>query len=376
MLSLEISTKGVCIMANLIDYLTWRGDLSIERVPFCDIDGLILSQMSYTRMHGVVTESFLGQHVTVEEMAEVTLEEEQRLKQEEDEGLWRRLKESSRFKELELVGYVDRFDAASEKQFAAVTVLLPDNKAVIVYRGTDLTIVGWKEDFNMSFSDCVPAQIDAVEYIESAAKDLPDYDFYVCGHSKGGNLAVYASAFCDKDVQKRILAVRNFDGPGFSEGNIAKDGMKRILPKTKTYLPQSSVVGMLLEHEEEFTVIYSRSLGVLQHDLYTWDVMGPTFIIEEETTGSSQFIDQALKEWLKVMPKDKREAFVETVFSILDDCDAVTLRELFSGKNAARVVKNLTQMEEEERALVQKGLGILLNSMKRSIPLKLKKETE
>jgi len=83
-----------------------------------------------------------------------------------------------------------------------------------------------------------------------------------------------------------------------------------------------------------------------------------------------------LKEWLKVMPKDKREAFVETVFSILDDCDAVTLRELFSGKNAARVVKNLAQMEEEERALVQEGLGILLNSMKRSLPLKLKKETE
>jgi len=172
------------------------------------------------------------------------------------------------------------------------------------------------------------------------------------------------------------LAVRNFDGPGFSEENIAKDGMKRILPRTKTYLPQSSVVGMLLEHEEEFTVIHSRSLGVLQHDLYTWDVMGPNFIIEEETTGSSQFIDQALKEWLKVMPKDKREAFVETVFSILDDCDAVTLRELFSGKNAARVVKNLAQMEEEERALVQEGLGILLNSMKRSLPLKLKKETE
>ncbi len=348
----------------------------MERVPLCDVDSLILSQMSYTTMHGMVTESFLGQHVTIGEMAEVALEEKQRLKQEEDEGLWRRLNESPRFKDLELVGYVDRFDVAIEKQFSAVTVLLPENKAVIVYRGTDLTIVGWKEDFNMSFSDCVPAQVEAVEYITSAAKALPDYEFYLCGHSKGGNLAVYASAFCDKDVQKRILAVRNFDGPGFSEENVAKEGMKRILPRTKTYLPQSSVVGMLLEHEEEFTVIHSRSLGVLQHDLYTWDVMGPTFIIEEETTGSSQFIDQALKEWLKVMPKDKREAFVEAVFSILDDCDAITLRELFSGKNAARVVKNLAQMEEEERTLVQEGLGILLNSMKRSLPLKLKKETE
>lgn len=346
----------------------------MESVPFCDIDGLILSQMVYTRMHGVAVESFSGQTVSIGEMAEIAMEEKPRMKQDEDEELWRSLKESERFRHLELVGYVDRFDVAGEKQFSAVTVLLPENKAVIVYRGTDLTIVGWKEDFNMSFSDCVPAQLDAVAYIEAAAKGLPDYAFYVCGHSKGGNLAVYASAFCDKDVQNRILAVRNYDGPGFSEENVAKEGMGRILPRTKTYLPQSSVVGMLLEHEEEFTVIHSRSLGLLQHDPYTWAVLGPVFIIEEETSGSSQFIDQALKEWLKEMPKDKREDFVETVFSILDDCDAITLKELFSGKNAARVMKNLALMEENKRNLIQEGLGILLSSVKSSIPLKLNKE--
>jgi len=342
----------------------------MERVPLCDVDGLILSQMSYTTMHGVVTESFLGQIVTIGDMAEVALTEQQRLKQEEDEELWHRLKESPRFKDLELAGYVDRFDVASEKQFSAVTVLLPDNKAVIVYRGTDLTIVGWKEDFNMSFSDRIPAQMEAVEYIMSAAKALPDYEFYVCGHSKGGNLAVYGSAFCDKDVQKRILAVRNFDGPGFSEETVTKEGMRRILKRTKTFLPQSSVVGMLLEHEEEFSVIHSRGIGLLQHDLYTWDVLGPEFVIEEEISGSSQFIDRALKEWLKAMPKDRRELFIETVFSILDDCDAITLKELFSGKNAAQVMKNLTRLEESERNHIQEGLDLLKNSIKTSILLK------
>lgn len=354
-------------MANIIDYLKWRGDLPFENVPLCDIDALILSQLVYTNMAGIADEPFLGQSVTLGEIASCALEEKRRMKQDEDKDLWLMIKDSFRFKDIEVVGYVDRFDVAAEKQFCAMTVLLPDHLAAVVYRGTDLTIVGWKEDFNMSFSDYVPAQRDGVEYMEAAAKALPDYRFFVCGHSKGGNLAVYASAFCEKDVQSRILAVRNFDGPGFSEENVSKAGMNEILPRTKTFLPQSSVVGMLLEHEEEFTVIHSRSIGLLQHDLYTWSVEGPRFIIKEETTGSSQFIDTALKEWLKAMPKDKREGFVETVFSILDDCDAVTLKELFSGKNAVTVMKNLTQMEEEERKLIQEGLAILRQSVKHTL---------
>ena len=145
--------------------------------------------------------------------------------------------------------------------------------------------------------------------------------------------------------------------------------MKHILPKTRTFLPQSSVVGMLLEHEEAFTVIHSRSLGLMQHDLYTWEIIGAGFVIEEETTDSSQFIDKALKQWLANMPKEKREAFVGTVFSILDDCDAVTLKELFSRKNVLIVMKNLKEMEAEERDMIQEGLGILSRSVRKSIPL-------
>ena len=363
-------------MTNIIDYLKWRGDLLFESVPFCDVDALILSQLSYTRMSGIVGESFLGQRTTIGEMAEIALAEKTRLKQvDEDEELWQAVKDSPRFRDLQLTGYVDRFDVASEKQFSAVTVLLPGNVAVVVYRGTDLTIVGWKEDFNMSFSDCVPAQLEGVAYIEAAAKALPARQLYVCGHSKGGNLAVYASAFCCEEVQNRILAVRNFDGPGFSEENVATDGMKRVLARTKTFLPQSSVVGMLLEHEEDFTIIHSRTLGLLQHDLYTWEIVGPGFVIEEERTSSSQFIDTTLKAWLKSMPKSKREDFVEAVFSILDDCEVVTLKELFSGKNAVAVMKNLTQMEDDERMLIQEGLAILRKSMKHTLPIKMNRES-
>lgn len=356
-------------MSNMLEYIKWRGDLLVEKVPFCDVDALILSQLSYTRLSGIVGEGFYQEPVTIAEAAKIIMEEPQRLKQDEDNMLWSLLAESPRFRDFVLQGYVDRFDIAIEKQFSAVTVLMPEGKAAVVFRGTDLTIVGWKEDFNMSFADSVPAQIEAVAYVEAAAKAHPDRNFYVCGHSKGGNLAVYGSAFCEAGLQDRILQVRNFDGPGFSGENIEKTGMREILPKTRTYLPQSSVVGMLLEHEEEFSVVHSKSIGLMQHDLYTWEILGPGFVVEEEITDSSQFIDKTLKRWLQNMPKDKREGFVETVFSILDDCDAVTLKELFSGKNALTVMKNLKGMDEEERTMIQEGMSILRHSVRKNLPI-------
>ena len=340
----------------------------MEKVPFCDVDALILSQLCYTRLTGIVGETFDGIPVTIEEAAKAVLEEPDRLKQDEDDDLWKLIMESNRFKNLILTGHIDRFDIAAEKQFSALTVLMPVGRAAVVYRGTDLTIVGWKEDFNMSFADYVPAQEEAVNYMNAAGFHLPDRAFFLCGHSKGGNLAVYGGAFCQPDVQERILSVRSFDGPGFSQENVEKQGMRVILPKTRTFLPQSSVVGMLLEHEEEFTVIHSKSIGLLQHDIYNWEIMGAGFVIEEEMTDSSQFIDKALKQWLQNMPKEKREAFVETVFSILDDCDAVTLKELFSKKNAFTVMKNLKEMEPEERDLIQEGMSILGRSVHKTLP--------
>jgi hypothetical protein len=168
---------GVNPMSNMLEYIKWRGDLLVEKVPFCDVDALILSQLSYTRLTGIVSEGFDGIPVTIEEAGKIDLAEPERLKQSEDDDLWKLVMESPRFKDLILTGHIDHFDIATEKQFSAMTVLMPEGKAAIVFRGTDLTIVGWKEDFNMSCADFVPAQAEAVAYVESAAKACPDRDF-------------------------------------------------------------------------------------------------------------------------------------------------------------------------------------------------------
>lgn len=361
-------------MTNIMDYLKWRGDLPLDKIPLCDVDYLVLCRISYIRMTGIVSDSFSAPPVPLSEVAAEVIK--RGVASKEDTLLMEALKKSERFRSLELTGHVDVYDDQEQEQFSAVTILLPDESMVIVYRGTDSTIIGWKEDFNMGFADYVPAQIDAAKYIKKAACQMEGTPIRLCGHSKGGNLAVYSAAFCTEEIQDRILEVRNFDGPGFNEKNIHHPGVKRISLRTRTYLPQSSVIGMLLEHEEEFTIVHSKSLGIFQHDLYTWEIVGGDFVTESETTGSSQFIDSTLKEWLGSMSQEKREDFINGVFALFANCDAKTLRELWKGKNAVTILKTLVSIDEATRTVMLEGLSILKKSAKRSLTLMLENNTK
>lgn len=354
-------------MTNIMDYLKWRGDLPLEKIPLCDVDYLVLCRVAYIKMTGIVPASFSEAAICLAYMAEEVIK--QNLAAKEDAALLTALQHCIRFQNLKLLGHVDVFDDDEQEQFSAVTVLLPDESMVIVFRGTDSTIIGWKEDFNMGFADNVPAQQDAAEYIKNASEQLAERPIRLCGHSKGGNLAVYSAAFCKEAIQQRILEVRNFDGPGFNEKNIHHEGVKKISARTCTYLPQSSVVGMLLAHEEAFTIVHSKSIGIFQHDLYTWEIEGGDFVTESKNTRSSQFIDSTLKDWLGSMRPEKREAFINGVFALFDNCDAKTLRELWTGKNAVTILKTLISIDEPTRAVMLEGLSILKKSAKKSLTL-------
>ncbi len=361
-------------MTNIMDYLKWRGDLPLEKISLCDVDYLVLCRVAYIKMAGIVPSSFSEEPMDLDKMAEAVVR--QNLASKEDTALLKELRKCPRFQNLKLLGHVDIYDDDEQEQFSAVTVLLPDESMVIVYRGTDSTIIGWKEDFNMGFAENVPAQQDAAEYIAEAARMVGERSIRICGHSKGGNLAVYSAAFCPAQIQDRILEVRNFDGPGFNEKNIHYEGVRRISARTRTYLPQSSIVGMLLAHEEAFTIVHSKSIGIFQHDLYSWEIEGAGFVTETKTTGSSQFIDSTLKEWLSSMSAEKREAFINGVFALFDNCDAKTLRELWTGKNAVTILKTLVSIDESTRTVMLEGLSILKKSAKKSLTLMLDNNTK
>lgn len=365
-------------MAELLDYIRWRGDLEMSASPFCDVDYAILCRMAYAPFGGVIDGSFSPQ-LTVREAAERLLTANKAAKaaakdarffrMEEDEELFSLAGASARFGGCRLAGFADTFSEAEEEQFSAVTFYLPDETLAVAFRGTDGTLVGWKEDFELAVSDTVPAQRDAVRYAENLAAAVKRRRIRLGGHSKGGNLAVYAAARCSARTRSRILAVRNLDGPGFLDAMLASPGYLAVADRIHTILPTSSVVGMLLEHAEGFSIIDSKSMGIFQHNMYRWQVMGGGFVFVDELTDSSRFVDATVKEWIESMTPEQRGKLVDGIFDIVGASDGRTLRELWEGRNLLAILKAAKNTDDETRALLAKCFELLGTAARSSFPL-------
>ena len=368
-------------MANILDYLHWRGDLSYGQLPFCVVDALVLCRLSYVPLDGIVSGDLQSAPVTIGDAAKTCLalvhdkDSTRRFRLDDDERLLTGLIESERFRDLPLVGYRNVFDAVQQEQFSAVTVLLPQDELFVAYRGTDGTIVGWREDFNMSFTDIVPAQKDALAYLSEVAAHFPG-KLRIGGHSKGGNLAVYAATFCMPETQSRILSVTNQDGPGFGDRVMQDARYARVLDRIHTYVPQSSIIGMLLEHEEDFSVVHSNNHGIMQHDVYSWEIFRGDFVTVGGITNSSRFIDRTLKDWVRGMTAAQREKMIDGIFSVLGASDGVTLRDLWNGKNTISVVRAIANMDDETRGILKATFTILKASAKKELPAMLSQWAE
>lgn len=353
-------------MANIFDYLEWRGDLSIDVDKFNEIDNLILSRLSYFPFDGLLEND---EEIEIKEVYEKykKIGTTGRILQKEDIDLFPILAKSNRFGNLKLTRFTNKLDIVKEKQFSAITILLPNETIYVSYRGTDNTIVGWKEDFNMSFSELVPSQIDAVEYLENVAK-VYNRKILVGGHSKGGNLAVYASTFCKKEIQNKIIKVYNNDGPGFMDKIVESDEYKTILSKVHTYIPQTSIIGRLLKHKEKATILKSTQTGIMQHDLYTWQLIG-THFIKDELTNSSEFIDHTITNWLREVEPEQREKFIDIFFEILNTTQVETLAEFSNNKftNAITMLKTYKNIDDESKEIMIKTLSAFLTIAKDNI---------
>lgn len=345
-------------MANIFDYMKWR-DIDLRKVEFNEIDNLILARLSYFPLDGLIQD---GEEIALYEVYEryYRLGREGRILQEEDKQLFPVLANSIRFGELKLTNYINKIDPIQEKQFSAVTIIMPDNTIYVAYRGTDNTIVGWKEDFNMSFSELVASQIDAVRYLEKVAKKYKK-KIRVGGHSKGGNLAIYAATFCNPKIQKRIINVYNNDGPGFCNKVITSAEYKNIVHKVHTYIPQTSIIGRLLNHEEETTILKSTQSGIMQHNLYSWQVLGDSFV-RDELTSSSEFIDKTVTNWLSEVSPEQRSEFFDILFEILNATGAKTLNEISSKwfSNAKTMLKTYKNLDQESKEIMTKTLHAFL----------------
>jgi len=317
-------------MSSIIDYLLWRGDVPLTACPLNGVDGLILAQMSYFHW-----ELGLGDRESATLRSLRPLMEDAPftggMSEENDRRLLALTSASSRFGEMRVGDYVHEFEQSIDKQFAAVTFALPDDTLFLSFRGTDGTLVGWKEDFNMAFSTPVPSQERAREYLNAVAASDPR-PLRLAGHSKGGNLAVYAAATADAAVRGRILGIYSYDGPGLSDKIDSATLYDRISGRLRSFVPQSSLVGMLLSYYKEYTVVESDSFGVLQHNPYYWHVLGPAFVSLDARTRSSAYIENVVRKWLSGIDEDERRTLVDALFEVLSATDAESFgKDLWAG---------------------------------------------
>ena len=339
-------------MANMFDYIRWRGDLTFTQDPPNSVDALIFSSLAYIQYGGrVEAEPYTPVYLREAAEAYFALEDhEERVRVKNDLDLLHAAASSARFGYTKIYLYRDLFIPEQETQFAAMTFLLDDGSAFLAFRGTDYSLVGWKEDFNMSFQQTVPAQRLAVQYTrEVAAEYLAP--LRLGGHSKGGNLAVFAAARSAPMVQQRILEVYNNDGPGFTKYMMGDPGYLAMVPRIKTYIPQSSVIGMLLEHEEPYTVIRSKSVSLLQHDPYSWELMGREFERMQEVTEESQFLDTTIKTWFAEMTNQERNQLVDVMFTLLGTGGVENALDIFHPKNALKYIRTLVSDDNMRRIL-------------------------
>jgi len=347
-------------MANVFDYLKWRGDLTFTQDPPNEVDGLVFSCLAYVQFGGTAERNPTAP-ILLRDAAEefLALEDcESRVRVKNDVELLIAAAETTRFGYTTLLQYRDLLIPEQETQFAAVTFRLDDGSLFLAFRGTDNTLVGWKEDFNMSFQQTVPAQRLAQQYVREIAAEY-DAPMRLVGHSKGGNLAVFSASRSSPMVQQRILEVYNNDGPGFTKYMMGDPGYLAMVPRIRTHIPQSSVIGMLLEHEEPYTVIRSKTVGILQHDPYSWELMAKDFIQVPELSEDSRFVDATIKNWFADMTNQERNQLVDMLFALLGTGEVESPMEILHPKNIKNYLKTLSADDNLRRVLSSEFQGIV-----------------
>lgn len=409
-------------MANILDYLNWRGDLSFAQSPFNEVDGLILSYLSYLDMDDLFRDDAkagAGRHLSGDDAKEGTAEqktgsfelktdssgEDGKEKGEAPDSVDRRIEsrgrmvplktavdhyfqshtdeeiarllppfnhvpsaarlaaDSVRFGSIMVSDYLNLIDCEATEQMCAMTFWLDECTAFVSFRGTDMTIAGWKEDFGLSYLPVIPSQRHALQYFNSvfqkAGKDLK---LYAGGHSKGGNLAVYAASFAAKAVRDRIVQVYACDAPGFKASVIQRAEYRAMLPKITSILPESSIIGGLLETGDDTLVIKSSETGIMQHDAISWQVLGTSFV-QSQRSDLGRFFDESMQGWISGLKDNELRAFTDALFSFISAGGARTLIELKADplRNMGEMLKTSRLMDPEQK---QKFNSIVIRLLK------------
>ena len=362
-------------MANIFDYLDWRGDLPFSADPFNAVDNLILSEIAYTDLDGLIPGETSGGTVSLEEVSAAFfhLYSEEELAARKSflrmmPFLMKKAAGTRRFRSMRIGRYVNRISQESEEQMAAMVFYPEEGLPYIAFRGTDNTIIGWKEDINLSFSAGTAGQQHAAAYLTDRLREIPT-KVLVGGHSKGGNFAVYASAFCDPLLRPAIARVYSNDGPGFLEEIVNSGSYRAILPRVESIIPEGSVFGLLLNSGYPHTVVRSSEKGLFQHDGLSWQVLGKQFSTIPETSRISEFMEKTLQQWIGSFSLEERAAFSDALYDIMTSGGAGTLEDINRLTLAERLemMHSFHRMDRQEKDTILTVFRQLLQSGVRTL---------
>ena len=356
---------------ELLDYLQWRNDVPLSVSPFNEVDNVIFSYLSYIDFRDLKEDwnGFFDLKELFQDFCEKhSLEEIQTTGEFTERAplLLKEMMEGERFSATKAGYYAEDFDKDKVKQFAALVFLLPDGRNYISFRGTDKTITGWKEDFLMSCRTETAGAKEAVAYFNKIAPVL-EGELILGGHSKGGNFAMYAAAFCEAEYKERIVHVYNNDGPGFREEVIQSPEFQELLPKIITIAPQSSIIGQLLSNPAKQHVIHSTAKGILQHDAMTWEAEKDR-LLSSELDELSHYAKTTLGSWLESMDDETRESLCTTAFSLIESTKSETFIEFSADlvKNTEIIWKEMGKLPEDKKKEIMDALANLMGSSKKS----------
>ncbi len=353
------------MIGNMIEYVHAYGYFDFEALPFGAVDALVLAQFVYLNLENVLP--VMEQGKEPDDMA-VTLRQLQKYEQIDtifsdpryeanNRALFFEMCESKRFGTMKCMYCAHRYCTEDETQFMALTCVLSDGSVKIVYRGTDGTIIGWKEDFNMAFQYPIPGQQASLEYLQKAAEKVTG-TIDLIGHSKGGNLAVYAAMTSSVSIQDRIGQIYNLDGPGFRTEVYQMGGFERISSKIQKIIPYSSIVGMLLENHGSYRVVASKNISFLQHDPYSWQIDRIDFQYMEQMNEKQRIMDESLNEWAMSLPKEEVENFVNALYQIVAASEATDLVSFTKNwsKSLSGMAEAIQNLDEETKNCIQRTI--------------------
>ena len=357
-------------MGTILDYLREYGDYSLEEKPFSDVDSLVISQLAYLKFDGIVPgPEEKRPPVSLQEIAAHAdydhLYADERYRR-DNTALFMGALNGRRFGNLHLWNYVNLIEPERESQFSAVVCGFSGGLTYVVFRGTDENMVGWKEDLNLAFSEPVPGQLRSVPYLEQAARTI-EGGFFVGGHSKGGNLAVYAAMYCEPAVRERIERIYNHDGPGFRPEVRQQGAWQEIEGRIHKTVPRSSMVGMLLYADIAYRVVESKTIGLAQHNPYTWLVKNGDFRMADEIRPGRRFVDQTLNEWILSLDQEQMHIFVDTLYGVVQASETDNLIDFTAHwvQNVQKIGRAISEVDEETAKVVMQIMRALFETVSR-----------